>query len=53
MEMRAVTKYYPNGEADLRAFYGRQWILIELSENLETAILKLIRKAIHQNTNMP
>ena len=47
MEMRAVTKYYPVGEAEMRAFIAGNDI-IELSENLETAILK-IRKAIHQD----
>jgi beta-glucosidase-like glycosyl hydrolase len=47
MEMRAVTKYYPVGEAEMRAFLAGNDI-IELSENLETAILK-IKKAIHQN----
>lgn len=47
MEMRAVTKYYPVGEAEMRAFIAGNDI-IELSENLETAIIK-IKKAIHKN----
>jgi beta-N-acetylhexosaminidase len=46
MEMRAVTKYYPPGEAEVKAFLAGTDI-IELSENLETAILK-IKKAIHK-----
>lgn len=46
MEMRAVTKYYPPGEAEVKAFLAGTDI-IELSENTETAILK-IKKAIHK-----
>ncbi|MEO8887424.1 MAG: glycoside hydrolase family 3 N-terminal domain-containing protein [Mucilaginibacter sp.] len=46
MEMKAVTKYYPNGEAEVKAFLAGNDI-IELSENSENAILK-IKKAIRQ-----
>lgn len=46
MEMKGVTKYYPPGEADLKAFLAGNDI-IELSENSEMAILK-IKKAIHK-----
>jgi beta-N-acetylhexosaminidase len=46
MEMKAVTKYYPHGEAELRAFLAGNDI-IELSENSAVAILK-IRKAIRK-----
>lgn len=46
MEMRAVTKYYPPGEAEVKAFLAGNDI-IELSENTDKAILK-IRKAIHK-----
>src|ERR1700761_7082958 len=46
MEMKAVTKYFPNGEAEVKAFLAGNDI-IELSENSETAILK-IRKAIRK-----
>ncbi|RZA02741.1 MAG: glycoside hydrolase family 3 [Sphingobacteriaceae bacterium] len=46
MEMRAVTKYYPPGEAEVKAFLAGNDI-IELSENSEIAILK-IKKAIHK-----
>jgi beta-N-acetylhexosaminidase len=44
MEMKGVTKYFPSGEADLRAFMAGTDI-IELSENSLRAI-KMIRKAI-------
>ncbi len=44
MEMKGVTKYFPNGEADLRAFMAGTDI-IELSENSYGAI-KAIRRAI-------
>jgi beta-N-acetylhexosaminidase len=46
MEMRAVTKYYPPGEAEVKAFLAGTDI-IELSENTDKAILK-IKKAIHK-----
>lgn len=46
MEMKAVVKYFPDGEADLKAFLAGNDI-IELSENSERAI-KLIRKAIRK-----
>ncbi len=47
MEMKAVVKYFPNGEADVKAFLAGNDIL-ELSENSERAI-KMIRKAIRKN----
>jgi beta-glucosidase-like glycosyl hydrolase len=47
MEMKAVTKYFPDGEADVRAFLAGNDI-IELSENSELAI-KLIKKAIRKD----
>lgn len=47
MEMKAVVKYFPDGEADLRAFLAGNDI-IELSENSERAI-NAIRKAIRQD----
>ncbi|MBS1501353.1 MAG: glycoside hydrolase family 3 [Bacteroidetes bacterium] len=46
MEMQAVTKYFPNGEADLRAFLAGNDI-IELSENSQQAI-DVIKKAVRQ-----
>ena len=46
MEMKAVTKYFPNGDADVKAFIAGNDI-IELSENSELAI-KLIKKAVRQ-----
>jgi beta-N-acetylhexosaminidase len=46
MEMKAVVKYFPDGEADLRAFLAGNDI-IELSENSERAI-KTIRKAVRK-----
>jgi len=46
MEMKAVTKYFPNGEAEVKAFLAGNDI-IELSDNSDRAILK-IRKAIRQ-----
>ena len=46
MEMKAVTKYFPDGEADVKAFLAGNDI-IELSENSERAIKK-IRKAIRK-----
>ncbi len=47
MEMKAVTKYFPDGEADVRAFLAGNDIL-ELSENSERAI-GLIKKAVRKN----
>jgi beta-glucosidase-like glycosyl hydrolase len=47
MEMKAVVKYFPDGEADLRAFLAGNDIL-ELSENSERAI-KIIRKAVRKD----
>jgi len=46
MEMKAVLKYFPDGEADVRAFLAGNDI-IELSENSGRAIKK-IRKAIRK-----
>ena len=46
MEMRAVTKYYPVGEAEVKAFLAGNDI-IELSENTPKAILQ-IKKAIRK-----
>ncbi len=46
MEMKAVVKYFPNGEADIKAFLAGNDI-IELSENSARAI-KLIRKAVRK-----
>ena len=46
MEMKAVTKYFPNGEADVKAFIAGNDI-IELSENSGRAI-KLIKKAVRK-----
>lgn len=46
MEMKAVVKYFPEGEADLRAFLAGNDI-IELSENSERAI-KTIKKAVRK-----
>ncbi|HVW13260.1 MAG TPA: glycoside hydrolase family 3 N-terminal domain-containing protein [Mucilaginibacter sp.] len=46
MEMQAVTKYFPNGEADLRAFLAGNDI-IELSQNSQQAI-DVIKKAVRQ-----
>jgi beta-glucosidase-like glycosyl hydrolase len=47
MEMKAVIKYFPNGEADVKAFLAGNDI-IELSENSKRAI-KLIRKAVRKH----
>jgi beta-N-acetylhexosaminidase len=44
MEMKGVTKYFPNGDADVKAFIAGNDIL-ELSENSDRAI-KLIRRAV-------
>ncbi|MGZ3873535.1 MAG: glycoside hydrolase family 3 protein, partial [Mucilaginibacter sp.] len=46
MEMKAVLKYFPDGEADVRAFLAGNDI-IELSENSKRAIKK-IKKAIRK-----
>jgi beta-N-acetylhexosaminidase len=46
MEMKGVTKYFPNGEADVRAFLAGN-DLIELSVNSQNAA-KLILKAIRK-----
>jgi beta-N-acetylhexosaminidase len=46
MEMKAVVKYFPGGEADLRAFLAGNDI-IELSENSDRAI-KAIRKTVRK-----
>jgi beta-N-acetylhexosaminidase len=46
MEMKAVTKYFPDGEAEVKAFLAGNDI-IELSDNSQKAILK-IRKAIRK-----
>jgi beta-N-acetylhexosaminidase len=47
MEMKAVIKYFPDGEADVRAFLAGNDI-IELSENSDRAI-QMIRKAVRKN----
>ncbi len=46
MEMKGVVKYFPNGEADVRALIAGNDVL-ELSENSKRAV-KMIRKAIHK-----
>jgi beta-N-acetylhexosaminidase len=46
MEMKAVVKYFPDGDADLKAFLAGNDI-IELSENSKLAI-KLIKKAVRK-----
>lgn len=46
MEMKAVVKYFPDGEADVKAFLAGNDI-IELSENSARAIKK-IRKAVRK-----
>lgn len=46
MEMKAVTNYFPEGEADVKAFLAGNDI-IELSENSGRAI-KLIRKVVRK-----
>jgi len=51
MEMKGVTKYFPNGEADVKAFLAGIDI-IELSENSDRAI-KLIRRAIRKGLISP
>jgi beta-N-acetylhexosaminidase len=47
MEMKAVVKYFPNGDADVRAFLAGN-DMIELSENSERAI-KLLRKVVRKD----
>lgn len=47
MDMKGVVKYFPNGEADVRALIAGNDIL-ELSQNSDRAI-RLIRKSIRQN----
>jgi beta-N-acetylhexosaminidase len=47
MEMKGVTKFFPNGEADVRAFIAGS-DLIELSVNSKSAA-KLIKKALRKN----
>jgi beta-N-acetylhexosaminidase len=47
MEMKGVLKYFPNGEADVKALIAGMDV-IELSENTNRAI-KLIRKSIRQS----
>jgi beta-N-acetylhexosaminidase len=47
MEMKGVTKFFPNGEADVRAFIAGS-DLIELSVNSASAA-KLIKKALRKN----
>lgn len=47
MEMKAVVKYFPDGEADVRAFLAGNDI-IELSENSKKAI-KMIKKAVRKD----
>jgi beta-N-acetylhexosaminidase len=47
MEMRGVVKYFPNGEADVRAFLAGNDVL-ELSPNSDLAIKK-IRRAIRKD----
>ncbi|HTH82326.1 MAG TPA: glycoside hydrolase family 3 N-terminal domain-containing protein [Mucilaginibacter sp.] len=51
MEMKAVTKYYPDGEAELKAFLAGNDI-IELSDDSKKAILK-IRKAVRKGEIAP
>jgi len=46
MGMKGVVKFFPNGEADVRAFIAGNDIL-ELSEDSHRA-MKMIKKAIHQ-----
>lgn len=46
MDMKGVVKYFPNGEADVRALIAGNDIL-ELSENSDRAI-KMVRKSIRQ-----
>jgi beta-N-acetylhexosaminidase len=47
MEMKGVTKFFPNGEADVRAFLAGNDVL-ELSEDSKRAV-KMIRKAIRND----
>jgi beta-glucosidase-like glycosyl hydrolase len=48
MEMKAVVKYFPGGEADVKAFLAGNDI-IELSEDSKRAI-KLIRKVVREDS---
>ncbi|HEY4325647.1 MAG TPA: glycoside hydrolase family 3 N-terminal domain-containing protein [Mucilaginibacter sp.] len=48
MEMKAVVKYFPGGEADVKAFLAGNDI-IELSENSKRAI-KLIRRVVRKDS---
>ncbi|HEY2581397.1 MAG TPA: glycoside hydrolase family 3 N-terminal domain-containing protein [Mucilaginibacter sp.] len=48
MEMKAVVKYFPGGEADVKAFLAGNDI-IELSENSKRAI-RLIRKVVREDS---
>src|ERR1700761_3968982 len=47
LEMKGVVKYFPNGEADVRAFLAGNDVL-ELSQNSARAI-QLIRKAVRKD----
>lgn len=51
MEMKGVVKYFPDGEADLRAFLAGNDI-IELSQNSDRAI-KLIRRVVRKKQISP
>jgi beta-N-acetylhexosaminidase len=51
MEMKGVVKYFPDGEADVRAFLAGNDVL-ELSENSKRAI-KMIRKVIRKKEISP
>jgi beta-N-acetylhexosaminidase len=51
MEMKGVTKYFPNGQADLMAFMAGV-DLLELSENSKNAA-KLIRRAVRKKQIAP
>lgn len=51
MEMKGVTKYFSNGDADVRAFIAGNDI-IELSENSDRAI-NLIRRAVRKGLISP
>lgn len=51
MEMKGVVKFFPNGEADVRAVIAGNDV-IELSENTRRAI-KLVKKAVRQDRIKP
>lgn len=51
MEMKGVVKFFPNGEADVRAVIAGNDV-IELSENTRRAI-KLVKKAVRQQRINP